>query len=132
MSADEKAIAEVFEEYSGSLNAGDLERWLAIWDPDGVQMPPDDPAQFGLEAIRSRNGKYLDKYSWSMSIDLKEVQIAGEWAYGRGFYTATLEPKREGPEDLIDGKFLTILKRQSDGSWRFYRDCFNSNVPPES
>jgi ketosteroid isomerase-like protein len=40
-------------------------------------------------------------------------------------------PKAGGPESLFDGKFLTVFKRQPDGSWKIYRDCFNSNVPPK-
>jgi uncharacterized protein (TIGR02246 family) len=129
MSDDEKAILEVFDEYSGSLNAGDVDRWMEIWDADGIQMPPEDPAFFGTEQIRERNGKYFDKYNWTMTIDTKEVRVCADWAYGRGFYTATLIPKQPGEQVFIDGKFLTILKRQEDGAWKFFRDCFNSNVP---
>lgn len=129
MSDDRDAIARVFQDYAASLNAGDIDRWMKLWDADGIQMPPDDQAMFGHEEIRARNGKFVDTYNWAMTVDLKETEIAGAWAYGRGFYTATLTPKKDGDHVLIDGKFLTILKRQTDGSWRFYRDCFNSNVP---
>ena len=31
---------------------------------------------------------------------------------------------------FVDGKYLTIFKRQPDGSWKAYRDCFNSNNSP--
>jgi ketosteroid isomerase-like protein len=34
-----------------------------------------------------------------------------------------------GKEARVDGKFLTIFKKQSDGSCKIYRDCFNSNTP---
>lgn len=129
MSEDEKAIAQVFDEYSGGLNAGDVDRWMSIWDDDGIQMPPHDPVFSGLEQIRKRNTQYFEIYHWSMTMDIKEIQVVGDWAYGRGFYTATLTPKVPGDEVFIDGKFLTILKRQADGSWKIYRDCFNDNVP---
>ena len=35
------------------------------------------------------------------------------------------------PNTHIIGKYLTILKKQTDGSWKIYRDCFNSDVPPK-
>lgn len=129
MSDDEKAILKVFENYGASISEGDLDRWMAIWDAEGIQMPPDDPAFFGTEQIRQRNKQYFDKYDWSMTVDPKEVRVYGDIAFGRGFYTATLVPKEPGENLFIDGKFLTILKRQNNGDWKFFRDCFNSNVP---
>jgi uncharacterized protein (TIGR02246 family) len=38
---------------------------------------------------------------------------------------------KDGSEEIpIDGKYMTLLKRQPDGSWKIHRDIFNSNVPP--
>ena len=31
-------------------------------------------------------------------------------------------------EPVVDGKYLTILKKQPDGSWKIHRGAFNSNV----
>ncbi len=33
------------------------------------------------------------------------------------------------PENI--GKALSIRQKQHDSSWLLYRDCFNSNVPPQ-
>jgi ketosteroid isomerase-like protein len=57
----------------------------------------------------------------------EEVRVAGDWAYSRGTYSATLTPKAGGEPREDSGKYLTILERQSDGSWKIARDCFNSN-----
>lgn len=130
MGDDEEAISNVFNEYSAALNAGDIDRWMEIWDAEGIQMPPDDPAFFGTDDIRERNKKFVDTYEWSMTIDTKEIRVCGGFAYCRGFYTASIVPRETGvgEPEFIDGKFLTVLKRQEDGSWKFFRDCFNSNV----
>jgi ketosteroid isomerase-like protein len=40
-----------------------------------------------------------------------------------------MKPQAGGPEAAINGKYLTVFKKQSDGSWKIYRDCFNSNTP---
>ena len=55
--------------------------------------------------------------------------MAGDWAYIRGTYKATLQPKQGGEPVLIDGKYMSILAKQPDGSWKLHRDAFNSNVP---
>ncbi len=37
---------------------------------------------------------------------------------------------KEGGEAVtVDGKYMTILQRQPDGSWKIHRDIVNSNVP---
>lgn len=121
---------EMWKEFAASLEAGDLDRWLALWTDDGIQMPPDEPAAVGKDRIRIRMAAALDKFKVDMEIKNEELQHAGDWAYARGTYKATLTPKQGGAAIPIDGKFMTILTRQGDGSWKIHRDIFNSNVPP--
>ncbi|MBE3064794.1 MAG: hypothetical protein IMZ69_07215, partial [Spirochaetes bacterium] len=64
-------------------------------------------------------------------IDALEIIVTGPWAYSRGVYTQDLKNKSSGQVVHVDGKFLTIFKLQQDSSWKIFRDCFNSNVPPK-
>ena len=127
--ADITAINEIWTQYSSSLNSGDIDLWISLWTDNGVQMPPDSPPVIGKEQIRGRNKGVLDQFTFNMGITNEEVEVAGDWAFARGTYTAILTPKAGGETIDIDGKYLTILKRQVDGSWKIFRDCFNSNVP---
>jgi uncharacterized protein (TIGR02246 family) len=124
------AVNQVWKEYSASLNAGDMDRWVALWTEDGVQMPPDEPAVVGKELIRARNQRVADQFTFDIGITNAEVRTAGDWAYARGTYRASLTPKQGGKPMPIDGKYMTILARQADGSWKIHRDIFNSNVAP--
>jgi ketosteroid isomerase-like protein len=76
---------------------------------------------------RSRNSESVHLRH---EVQNKEVQTAGSWAYARGVYQARLTPRQGGSAIPIDGKYMTILKKQNDGAWKLYRDMFNSNVPP--
>ncbi|MEE8586821.1 MAG: hypothetical protein V3T83_18425 [Acidobacteriota bacterium] len=59
-----------------------------------------------------------------------EVEVAGDWAFDRGTYTITLTPKAGGEPVFEDeAKYLTITKRQPDGSWKIYRTISNSDRP---
>jgi ketosteroid isomerase-like protein len=91
-------------------------------------MPPGEPAVVGKERIRARNGVGLDRFKFDMGITNEEVRVAGNWAFIRGTYKATLKPKQGGAPVLIDGKYMSILAKQPDGSWKIHRDIFNSNV----
>jgi uncharacterized protein (TIGR02246 family) len=124
------AVDAIFAKYAASLSAGDADGWAKLWTEDGVQMPPDAPPVVGKSQIREKLRSLLAQFRFEMRIHTEEVRTAGDWAFARGMYAATLTPKAGGPEIPIDGKFMTILVRQSDGSWRIYRDIFNSNLPP--
>jgi uncharacterized protein (TIGR02246 family) len=128
---DARAATEaIFAKYAASLGAGNADEWATLWMEDGVQMPPDAPAVVGRSQIREKLRSLLAQFRFDMQIHTEEVRTAGDWAFARGKYEATLSPKAGGPPIPIDGKFMTILARQSDGTWRIYRDIFNSNVPP--
>lgn len=127
----EAAVEAIFQEYGDSLEAGDAERWGALWTEDGVQMPPGAPANEGKETILTGLRGALQIFSFSdMQINVEEVQNAGDWAYARGVYTVTYLPNDGSDAIFIDGKFMSIFQKQDDGTWKLHRDIFNSNVGP--
>jgi uncharacterized protein (TIGR02246 family) len=123
------AVDAIFAQYAASLRAGDAAAWAALWTEDGVQMPPDAPAITGRSQIRESIRRLLADFRFDMQIRTDEVRSAGDWGFARGTYSATLTSKEGGATIPIDGKFMTILARQADGSWKIHRDIFNSNVP---
>jgi len=128
--ADIAAINELWNQYASAVTAGDLDLWISLWTDNGIQMAPDAAAVIGKEQIRAKYESIFPQFIFKMAITNKETRVAGDWAYARGTYTLSMTPKAGGETINIDGKFLTILKRQVDGSWKIFRDCFNSNVPP--
>lgn len=122
------AVDAIFTEYVASLEAGDADRWLAQWAEDGIQMPPGAPPNIGKAMITKRVTGMLEKFAVEMDINTDEVIVAGDLALARGMYIATFAPKDGSAPMLIDGKFYTTFKQQPDGSWKIYRDIFNSNV----
>ncbi len=129
--ADSAAINAIWSTYVSSLEAGDIDAWLSLWTDDGVQMPPNEPPVIGKDQLRQRNGAALDLFTVEIDITNQEVGVAGDWAFSRGVYTATFAPKDGSKPIPVDGKFMTILRRQSDGGWKIHRDIFNSSVAPD-
>ena len=128
--ADTAAIAAIWSTYVSSLEAGDIDAWLSLWTEDGVQMPPNEAPVIGKDQLRKRNGAALDLFTVAIDITNQEVGVAGDWAFSRGVYTATFAPKDGSNPIPVDGKFMTVLSRQSDGGWKIHRDIFNSSVAP--
>ena len=130
LEADTAAIIDFENQYRSSQNAGDIDRCMSLWTEDGILMPPTGPAVIGKDQIRVGTEGYLDQFTYDLDGTTTEVEVAGGWAFTRGTYTLTLTPKEEGQPVFIDGKYINILERQSDGGWKMHRSIFNSNVAP--
>lgn len=116
--ADEKAILEIWATYSAARVAGDAKTWLDLWDEEGIRMPPGVPAVDFATFAPGTPERFTNSPA-SMEVKPEEVVVTGGWAYSRGTFTVN---------DTVEGKFLTIFRRQDDGSWRIYRDAFNMNA----
>lgn len=124
--SDKAGIQSLWTTYASAAVSGDTETWLSLWDPAGVQMPPGVPAR-GIDVVAANIADAWAKRPprKSMNINPIDIEIAGDWAFARGDYDVT--SVIGGAEKKMEGKFLTILKRQDDGSFKIYRDCFNGN-----
>lgn len=124
------AVNQVWDQYISSLNAGDIDRYMALWADDGIQLPPDAPPVTSMETLRAGLQRKMDRVTFDFDINNEEVNVSDDMAVARGTYGATVTPKDGSEPITIDGKYMTLLKRQPDGTWKIYRDIFNSNVPP--
>jgi uncharacterized protein (TIGR02246 family) len=125
-SAALQAINRVREAHIAALNRGDADVFVAVFSKDAVQMPPNEPANLGSDAIRRWAQAFLNQFSTQFSLSVEELRMGSDWAFERGTYTIILRPR--GGEALQDlGKYITIYQRQPDGSWKTARDIWNSN-----
>jgi ketosteroid isomerase-like protein len=130
--ADIAAINASSSAYSAAAERGDAVAWLALWDEAGVQMLPNAPARSKEQLVAQVPAQWqarLEASDLKMFVTPLEVQVSGDWAYSRGVYAQEFTNKKTGQKALVDGKFLTVYRRQPEGSWKIYRDCFNSNLP---
>lgn len=127
--ADVSAIKEKMNQFAATINAGDFDGWISLWTDNGVQMPPGTPARIGKEQIRAGMKPAFDEYILKMVVIVSELRVSGDFGFVRGTYTESMIPKAGGETFEYDGKYLTILEKQADGSWKVARDCFNSNKP---
>ena len=91
---------------------------LGLWDEEGIRLPPGAPA-VDFATFAPGTPERFAKPPSSMEIKSEEVVVTDDWAFSRGNFTVN---------NAVKGKFLTIFRRQDDGSWRIYRDAFNFNA----
>ncbi len=122
--ADVAAIEQLWDEYEAYVVAGDGETWIGLYDQEGIQMRPGAPMR-GYEDLAEAVKAWTPDDADAMSILPIETVILGDMAWSMGTYTVDFTTD-DGPGQ-VDGKFMTLLRRQDDGSWGIYRDIFNSN-----
>ncbi len=126
--AEIAAIRETMNQYAVTVNAGDLAGWLSLWTEDGIQMYPGLPSRVGKAQIRAGMKPAFDQLILKIAITKHEARVSGDLGFERGTYILSMIPRKKGETEKFDGKYLTILEKQANGSWKIIRDCFNSNV----
>ena len=129
--AEVEAIRSTNDEYVLAVMANDLDGWLAFWTDDAVWMYDGMPALTGKDANRPGFEEESGAFNFeAFNINSEETVVSGDWAYDRGTFTATSVPVDGGESVQVDAKYLVIMRRQADGSWKYARFIFNSNTPP--
>ncbi len=129
--ADIRAIKALLDEFDVSLNAGDAERLVSlIYAEDAVRMPPNEPMLKGKAAILARFKKEAEQYTLQIDDVPEDVQVDGDLAFMRGTITGTVTPKAGGEPVQVKGKWMSVRKRQVDGSWKVICDIYNSDDLP--
>ena len=123
-------LDQLREVHVASLNAGDADAWAGCFAADAVQMPPNQPANVGIDAIRGWSRGFLGAFSAEFSLAPTEVEPAGpDWVIERGAYEITLSPKRGEGDSLRDrGKYVTVYRREGE-RWLMAQDIWNSDLP---
>jgi ketosteroid isomerase-like protein len=131
METDTEAITAVLRKYAAYCNSGDFESWIALWEVNGCQMPPDAPSRVGVDAIRKAMQPAFEGMNLKLDlVNVDEATVFGDIGLTRCRYSLTATPKGGGDAIALmpDGKALTLYRRQSAGSWKISYDCFNANA----
>ena len=127
---DAVAIERITKDWSTAWHAGDWAGVVALYTDDAVLMPENQPAVIGKEAIRSLYRSVFNEFTFTGSGATQEVEVAGDWGFFRSTYTMVATPKAGGEPIEDVGKWLVIVRRQPDGSWKIARLIANSDQPP--
>jgi uncharacterized protein (TIGR02246 family) len=128
---DEAAIRAVDVEWARAASAGDANALTAVYAPDATLLPPNEPVVQG-EAVKKYNADMTNSFSGPFEITTTAVEGRGDLAYVVGKYRATLTPKKAGAKPLPteEGKYIEVMKKQPDGSWKIVYEMWSQNAPP--
>ena len=126
---DRQAIAKAEADFEKARAERGLEGWLSFFADDTADFVRGEPFTFTKEAMRLHLQKSFDpadQLTWQpVKID---VAASGDLAYSLG--TWQLKGKNpEGKDVTQTGKYITVWKKQKDGSWKVVADTGTVDPP---
>lgn len=115
-----------------AMLAGDMAGSTANYSDSAVVMMPGMPAMRGRMAYESGFKGMMDAMKvTAATFHTDDVMASGDLAIETGTFEMTTVPKGGKPmEDK--GKYISVWKKQADGSWKIVRDINNSDMMPMS
>jgi len=129
--SDADAIKAIYERSLVKQKEGDVDGWLDLFSEDVVFMAPDQTVGEGKESIRAVVAPLLEQFIVEESTFLDEIQVSGDLAFARGTREFRATPKAGSDTMEQRVKFVHILRRQGDDTWRFSRWIWNGDSPQE-
>ena len=124
-----KEVAAMEDAFCGmTKEKGVLAAFEYFAAPDVAFLGPDPRKVRGLAAVRERMGPDTPGVTVTWSAAFTDVSDDGTLGYNYGRYEWHI-PGPDGKEAVRTGWFLTIWKRQPDGTWRYVMDNGSPDKP---
>lgn len=123
-----KLIAqEILDQYSVSLLTEDMQLFESVHAEDMIKLMPGKPVIIGLEQeAQNKANAFKNGAFKSFDSNVEEAEVYKEIGFARGTLSYVFIPDSGKGSLEFSGKFLMLLKKDADGSWKIYRGCFNS------
>ncbi|MFQ5680198.1 MAG: YybH family protein [Gemmatimonadota bacterium] len=118
------AISELAPVFAAAWNDGDAAAIAAQYADGAVILPPGSEPVQGAEAIVAFFTKELES-GLRLELTTKEVHDFGDRALEVGSFVFTYADGGHADH----GKYMALWKKV-DGSWKIYRDTWNSSMTP--
>lgn len=117
---DERAIRKLVDTWMAASREGDVTAVLDLMADDAIFMTA-GREPFGKEVFRA-SFEALDGTKMDGRSEIRELEIAGDWAWIRNHIEISMTPTGSEPVRRA-GYTLTIFRKGADGRWRLFRDA---------
>ena len=130
-SAGEASIRAAEAEMVKAAQARDAAKFASFYGDDAALMVPNAPLATGPD-IRQTLDQLFAAPGFSLKFEASKVVVAGsgDLGYSQGRYDLTVNDS-QGRLSTEVGKYVTVFRKQADGSWKLTADIFNSDNPPK-
>src|SRR5262245_31306847 len=123
-------IAAMHQEQLAAVKDGDLSVLLRDLEDGVIFMPPAEMTIHGKKGVEDWWRDYFEFFTVTdLETTERVLDVVGDCAVERIAFSLRLIPKAGGTPIYDDGRFLTVWRRQRDGSWKIWQRIWNSLKP---
>jgi len=126
--ATRAALMDADRAFNRATAARRTDGWMEFMAEDGEMIRAPGTIT-GRAAIREAMAKAFADTSFFLTWEPDQADASGDLAYTNGHYTARFRDAK-GNAQVRTGRYLTVWKRQPDGSWKVVRDIGVQDPPP--
>jgi|HubBroStandDraft_4_1064222.scaffolds.fasta_scaffold42936_2 uncharacterized protein (TIGR02246 family) len=134
--ADTSAISDALKadttQWNADWAARDAAKIASHYADDAVMMQPGaDPAS-GRQAAQQGVTEALKdpNFTLTFAADRTDASTSGDMAYVQGHFTVTQTDPATHAKVAQNGSYVTVYRKQADGSWRAVADIASPGAPP--
>lgn len=119
------AIERAHQQDIAATLSSSVSQLTELWTDDGVLIGAGAKPIVGKAAIQDFLAKSFAKNADMKVIkyepEFSDLQISGDVAYEWGYFNAVQQASPSSQPTTFRARFLRVLRRQPDGSWKFSR-----------
>jgi len=131
LTAEREALLQADRDFASAFAERGVEGWISFFDERGIQMPGGLPTAWGRDEVEATARQLFGSPGFE-SLTWEPVYAvaaqAGDLGYTVGNYTAR-GTDAEGEGVVQDGNYVTIWRKQEDGTWKVAFDTGNPGPP---
>lgn len=94
-----------------------------LWSDDGINLGFPGPPVVGIKAMGAAYANFRTQHPdfkvLKYAPNIKIIKIVDGWAIETGDFAGTYQMSAKGKPVSVQSQGMRLLKRQSDGSWKF-------------
>ena len=109
------------------MNAKDADKFVSYFADDASGLYPGMPILDGKQAIKTAVAPIVADPNFSITFQTLRMEASkgGDMVYSQGTLIQTTTDAKTKKPKTDKGKFLTVYRKQADGSWKAVADTYN-------
>ena len=127
-----EAIKAVEVQWVADIKTRDPAKFASYYTSDTTMIMPGGPPAHGAAAVQAgMTESFKDpNFGLEFAADAADVSDAGDMAYTQGHFTEYQTDPTTHAKVSQSGSYVTVWKKQADGSWKAAQDIVTSGGPP--
>jgi uncharacterized protein (TIGR02246 family) len=116
------AIKADEKQWNADFKARNAEAVVGHYADEAFLVAPGAPVADGMTDIRKIFAAALSDRNFQLTFDSDKIEVSGDLAYSRGHFSEKYTDPKTAKVMTDSGAYLTIYKKQQDGSWKVVED----------